>query len=60
MGALEERRAQLSLEQLHLLGERGLTDSQIFGGASEPTQTGYANKILELAQVDGRPSYSSW
>jgi hypothetical protein len=52
MRALEQGRAQLGFEQLHLLRNRGLTDRQVVGCASEAAEPGNTYEVLELSQVD--------
>jgi hypothetical protein len=50
-GAVQEPHAELLLQPAHLLGERGLRDPQLLGGAGERPVPRHGHEVLQLAEL---------
>jgi hypothetical protein len=51
-GAVEETVAEELFEAFDLLAERGLGDSEAFGGAAEVQRFGDGQEVAEVAELD--------
>ncbi|MNL07148.1 hypothetical protein D3C87_1278150 [compost metagenome] len=48
--AVEQGHAQLGLQRLQLLGERGLLDAQLLGGAGHGAGFGHGQEVTQVSQ----------
>jgi hypothetical protein len=58
--AIKQLSSQFILEFAHLLGERGLGDMFLLGGASEASGFGYRAKVTKLMELHFRSPFCDW